>query len=85
MIYDVKCQKCGVVQEIVRTVSCRHQTPVCCNEPTKLMISAPYVVPDVNMVCDDITGVKTHITSRKQLEKICRENDVRPTEGFLWK
>ena len=84
-LYDCKCQQCGKVEEIYRSIAERNLTPVCCGQQMTRVITAAYVVPDVDMITDNITGDPVHITSRKQLKKVCDDNDVRPTEGFLWR
>lgn len=77
MIYDCQCSYCGKIQEIVRKLADREDTPFCCGERMFIKISAPHV-STVNFVTSDITGNPVEITSHKQHDKLCKENDVAP-------
>lgn len=46
-IYKVKCDSCGDVSEIFRTVRDYDETPICCGVKTYRLISAPYVMGDI--------------------------------------
>lgn len=79
MIYDCKCEKCEKVEEIVRSVAERNNTPLCCGQPMKRMITVNYnVYSDLNFMTEDITGSPVQITSRQQHDRLCRENNVSP-------
>lgn len=78
MIYDCKCKTCGKIQEIVRSVEDRNDTPICCGNKMVRIITLINIAPDLNFVTADITGQDVHITSSKQHDRLCHENGVAP-------
>jgi len=78
MLYDCKCHTCGKIQEIVRKIDDRNNTPDCCGHRMIRFASQINVHGDLNFVTADITGKDVHITSRKQHDELCRVNHVAP-------
>lgn len=77
MIYDCQCKVCGKIEEIIRTISCRYDTPICCDKRMDLVI-LDVNISVVDFVTSDITGSPLHITSHKQHDRLCKENNVAP-------
>jgi hypothetical protein len=79
LIYEAQCQKCKKNEDYSRSIAERHDTPVCCGQPMKKMITTcQNVYGDLDFVTADITGQDVHITSRKHHADLCRKNHVAP-------
>lgn len=85
MIYDCQCQKCERIEEIIRSVADRDNTPICCGQQMKRIITTNYhVIPDYDFVTADITGDPVHITSKKQHDRLCKEHNSQQVYGNRW-
>lgn len=63
-IYHIGCGVCGSEQDIYRPVDRYDDLPDCCGQKTVRLVTAPYVVADIQPYRSMIDG--TMITSRSQ-------------------
>lgn len=71
-LYDVKCDICAKHDEIYRAVKDYDDLPQCCGEKMHRMLSAPYVVADIQPYQSMVTGEM--ITSRSQHRNHLKEH-----------
>ena len=80
MIYEAQCEKCGRVEEYVRSAKECYDTPECCGQKMqKVILTAPYGVVDIPAYQSPITG--RWINSRRERIEDLKRNDCRPWEG----
>ncbi len=91
MLYDVKCDKCGGIQEIVRTVAERDKDlPRCCGEDMHRIISRQNVHPDFEPYLDDnIASTQDNyqpvwVKSKKHRRQLMKEHGVVEAYGKGW-
>jgi hypothetical protein len=72
-IYHIGCGKCGAEQDIYRTVSQYDDLPDCCGEKMSRLVTAPYVIGDIQPYRSMITGEL--ITSRSRHAEHLREHN----------
>lgn len=63
-IYAIRCSHCGERQDVYRAVKDYDNLPEHCGERMHRMVTAPYVVPDIQPYQSMVTGEM--ITSRSQ-------------------
>lgn len=81
MIYEAKCAICGRVEDYVRPIAERMNTPRCCWRPMeKVILTAPYGQPDIPAYTSPITG--RWVNSRAQRHEDMRRSGSRPWEGM---
>lgn len=61
-IYHIGCQHCGTEDDVYRTVDRYDDLPVCCGEKMQRLVTAPYVIADIQPYQSMIDG--RMITSR---------------------
>lgn len=77
--YSYHCPRCDRMHDVYRHVSERHNSPVCCEEPTKLVIVAPQVAPDLPGYESPVTG--KWVEGRASRREDLRRSGCRPYEG----
>lgn len=82
-LYDYQCKNGEIFERFAavdeKTVRCD------CGKRAKRIFSAQYyVVPDVDFLTDSITGDPMHISSRVELDRLCKENGVTQKVGKGW-
>ena len=84
MIYTARCRDCCREEDFHSSVADRDNTPECCNQPMRRILTAPNINPDVDYVTSDITGDPVHITSRRQQRQLCEKHGVTPKLSKPW-
>ena len=72
-LYDVKCNKCGKVEEIFRTVSEYKNRPECCGEMMSARLTPTNIAADIAPYQSMIDG--SMITSRSQHRRHLKSNN----------
>ena len=83
-LYDYCCKACGDTQEHYAKVDEREQTCVCGGTATRIFSSRYFINPDIDYVTANITGDPVRITSRRQLDQMCKEHGVYQKIGKGW-
>jgi len=83
-LYDFRCQECGGVSEHFAGVEERQVSCGCGGISHRLITSRYYLNPDVEFLTDNITGDPIRITSRKMLDRVCKENGITQKTGKGW-
>lgn len=63
-IYATKCPQCGAGQDVYRALKDYDDLPLCCGVKVERVISAPYVIADIQPYRSMVTG--EFIQSRSQ-------------------
>ena len=73
-LYETICDECHEEKDIVRTIEKRHETPLCCGVPMRLLISAPNFNVDYTNYVSMHDG--TRIKSKKQHRDHLRQHNL---------
>lgn len=80
-IYEYQCLKCLKVQDAYRKVAERENSPECCGQKTKKIISNYNVHPDFEPYIDhNLTDKPQWVKSKQHRKKLMQEHGV--TEGY---
>lgn len=72
-LYDIKCDECGKIEEIFRSIKEFDELPSCCGNKMHRVLSAPMVADDIKPYISQINGQV--INSRSQHRKHLREHN----------
>lgn len=87
MIYECKCDECGRLEDIVRSVDDRDKDlPYCCSKQMRRIISGYRVVSDLEPYLDENLGEKpVWVKSKKHRERLMKEAGVYEKFGKGWR
>jgi putative FmdB family regulatory protein len=71
-IYRISCSACGKEEDVYRTVKEYDNLPDCCGSKMQRMVTAPYVIADIQPYQSMIDG--SWITSRSRHNEHLREH-----------
>ena len=82
--YQYQCPTCQGLEEAFRSVAERNEAPMCsvCSVPTKKIISAYAVVPDLRPYWDD--NLESGIKSKQHRKEVMKERGVSEKYGKGW-
>ena len=83
-LYDFQCDSCDKVQEHFAKMDETTRECICGGLMQRKISTNYFVHGEVDFVTDHITGDPVRITSRKQMDRLCKEHGVTPKFGKGW-
>jgi len=84
-IYDFRCSECDDVAESFAGIDEMTQPCEKCGAKSRRLITTRYYLNNaMDITTDAITGDPVNITSKSQMDDLCRANDCAPSFGKGW-
>ena len=83
-LYDYECSKCGKVWERYARMDAVVVGCECGGNAKRIIAGRQYVIGNVDYVDTELQHEPVRITSRKQREKLMRENNLTDRSGKGW-
>ena len=80
-LYDIRCNKCGKIEEIYRSISEIENLPLCCSVRTERMMSAPHIVSEERNYKPYLGKNGRLIDGKKQHREYLKENGFIEVSG----
>ena len=84
-LYEYQCDACSERTTEFRSIAKRHDAKACaCGGDLIKQVASGYAHSDVDFTTDDFDGNVNHVSSRKQLRKLCEQHNVTEKFGKGW-
>ena len=84
-LFDFQCPDCGDVSEqFAKADETTRKCGECGGGTDRLITSRYYLNNAMDITTDAITGEPVNITSKRQMDGLCRDNDCAPSYGKNW-